>query len=486
MDAIRVAAIDLGASSGRALSVRWTGELLTAQEVHRFDTPVGVDAASGHLAWDLERIEREVRAGIAAAAAASPLTSVGVDTWGVDHVLLDERGERVGAAVSYRDRRTERSMPEVLARMPADEIYRRTGIQFQPFNTLYQLAATARDHPDWLARARRLLLLPDWLHHRLCGAAACEYTNATTTQLLGLETRDWDPALLALAGVSPDLAAPVIPAGTPLGTLREAAGTVRVVAPGTHDTASAVAAAPLDGPDEAYISSGTWSLMGVESPVPLATPTARRLNFSNEGGVGGRYHVLRNLAGLWLVQRLRQELAVPDHAALTRAAAGARPWTFLVDVEDRRFLNPESMAGALRDACAEAGGPLPQTPGELARCAFDSLALAYRRVKEDLETLRGEPIRRIRIIGGGSQNRLLDQLTADASQVPVSAGPVETSALGNACVQLLALGHLASLAEARAAVRRSFPLEEFTPGDPPPAEAWGRFQALAEKHRGNA
>lgn len=480
MDPVDVVAIDLGASNGRALVVRWSGERLTAREVHRFETPTGVDAASGYLCWDLAAIERELRAGLAAAAGAAPIASVGVDTWGVDHVLLDAALQPVGAAVSYRDRRTERAMPQVFARMPREEIYRRTGIQFQPFNTLYQLFVTARDHPEWIARARHLLLLPDYFHHRLCGALASEYTNATTSQLVGLAARDWDRELLAVAGAPPEIFHPLVSAGTRLGELAAPAGRgrIQVVAPGTHDTASAVAAAPLEGEDEAYVSSGTWSLMGIESPAPFATPEALRLSFSNEGGVEGRFRVLRNIAGLYLLQRLRHELGTADEKALVEAAAAAEPWTSLVNPEDPRFLNPPSMVEALRAASAEGGGPVPEDAGALARCALDSLALAYRRVKEDLEALRGRPIRRIRIVGGGSQNHLLDQLTVDACQIPVSAGPAETSALGNACVQLVALGHLSSLADARAAIRRSFPADEFTPGAPPPEEAWERFRGM--------
>jgi rhamnulokinase len=418
--------------------------------------------------------------GLEAATALAPVRSVGVDTWGVDYVLLDEGLRRVGPAVSYRDDRTQGTMEQVFARMPAEEIYRRTGIQFQTFNTLYQLAATARDHPEWLRRARHVLLLPNYLHFRLCGALANEYTDATTTQLYDIEANDWNDDLLAAAGVSREVMAPVVEPGTIVGELDSpGGGRMKVVAPGTHDTASAVAAIPLEDPGEVFISSGTWSLMGVESLVPFANATARHLNFANEGGVERRYRVLKNIVGLWLVQRIRQESGSPDHATLVEAARAAEPWRSLVDPEDLRFLNPPSMTAAIRGFCAETGQPQPEGLGALARCAIDSLALSYRRVKGEIETLRGGPVSRIHIVGGGAQNRLLDQLCADACRLPVSAGPVETSALGNACVQLIALGALGSLAEARALVRRSYATEEYLPRGAVPEAVWERFQSFA-------
>jgi rhamnulokinase len=480
MAATRCAAVDLGAGSCRVVVATCAGRQLKLEEALRFDTPLGRDPGSGLECWDLDAILAQVRAGLRAAAGPAPLQSVGVDTWGVDYVLLDAALHRVGPAVAYRDLRTRDVMEQVFARVPAAEIYRRTGIQFQVFNTLYQLAATARDHPEWLARTRHVLLLANWFHFRLCGALANEYTNATTTQLYNLEADAWDPDLLAAAGVSPEVMAPVVEPGTVLGELGEpGGGGARVVAPGTHDTASAVAAIPLDGPDEAFISSGTWSLMGIESPVPIASPEARHLNFSNEGGVERRFRVLKNIVGLWLVQRIRQESGSPDHATLVEAAAAAPPWRSLVDPEDPRFLNPPSMTAAIRDFCAETGQPRPEGLGALSRCAIDSLALSYRRVKEELERLRGRPLSRIHIVGGGSRNLLLDQLCADACQLPVSAGPVETSSLGNACVQLMALGALRSLAEARALVRRSFAVDQFHPRGAVPAAVWERFQSLA-------
>ena len=484
MTATRCAAVDLGAASGRVVVAECDGERLSLREALRFETPLCQDRESRYQCWDIDAIEARVLEGLHAATAISPVQSVGVDTWGLDYVLLDAERRRVGPAVAYRDARTRGIMEEVFARIPAEEIYRRTGIQFLTFNTLYQLAATARRNPEWLERARHFIMLPSYLHFRLCGALTNEYTDATTTQMYNLEANDWDDELLAAAGVSREVMAPVVEPGTIVGEAEApGGGRMKVVASGTHDTASAVAATPLDGPDEAFISSGTWSLMGIESPVALANATARRLNFANEGGLERRYRVLKNIMGLWLVQRIRQESGCPDHATLVEAARAAEPWRSLVNPDDSRFLNPPSMTAAIRDFCAETRQPVPEGLGRLARCAIDSLALSYRRVKDELETLRGAPLSRIHIVGGGCQNRLLDQLCADACRLPVSAGPVETTALGNACGQFIALGVLRSLADARALVRQSYAVEEFLPREAVPEAVWERFQSFVKERR---
>ncbi|HKE16040.1 MAG TPA: rhamnulokinase [Kofleriaceae bacterium] len=482
MTSISCVAVDLGASSGRVVLVELVRERLSLREARRFETPRQRDADSGYECWDLAAIESEVRAGIATAAAMAPapVASVGVDGWAVDHVLLDGEGHPVAPAVCYRDGRTRGVMEEVFTRIPAREIYRRTGIQFQPFNTLYQLAATARQQPSWLARARRLLMLPDYLHFRLGGEMASEYTNATTTQLWGLATGDWDDELLAAAGISRDLMARPIEPGTIIGETAPPGGGpgLCIAAPATHDTASAVAAIPLAGADEAFISSGTWSLMGVESERPLVDDAARQANFTSEGGVGRRFRVLKNIAGLWLLQRIGEERGHRDAAALVSAALGAPPWRSVIDPDDPRFLNPDSMVGAMVGFCRETGQPAPADDGELARCALESLALSYRRVKGELEAALGHPLVRIHIGGGGGRNELLDQLAADACQVPVIVGPAEVSVLGNACVQLIALGELSSLRDARALIRRSFAPQLVEPRAQVPEAAWRRFQAL--------
>jgi rhamnulokinase len=472
-------AVDLGARSGRVVVVDCDGERLSLRMARRFETPRRRDGETGYQCWDLDGIESEVLAGVKAAAAMAPVASVGVDGWGVDHVLVVAAGRPVAPAVSYRDDRTRSVVDEVLARMPVREIYRRTGIQFQPFNTLYQLAATARHRPDWLARARHCLMLPDYLHVRLGGSLANEYTNATTTQLCRLDG-EWDGELLAAAGVPPELFAPPVPPGTALGETAPLEGRrLAVIAPATHDTASAVAAIPMSAGD-AFLSSGTWSLMGVESERPVAGEEARRLNVTNEGGVERRYRVLKNIAGLWLLQRLGAELDRSE-ADLVAAAGVAAPWRSLIDPSDPRFLDPPSMSAAIRGFCAETGQPAPDDPGALARAALDSLALSYRRTKRELERLLGRSIARVHIGGGGGQNLLLDQLAADACEVEVLVGPTEVSVLGNACVQLMRLGLLATLDEARALVRRSFAAHTFAPRARVPDTAWSRFQGLADR-----
>jgi rhamnulokinase len=476
------AAIDLGASSGRVAVVECDGERLSLREARRFPTPRRRDRETGFQCWDLDAIEVEIRAGLATAATMAPLESVGVDGWGVDYVLLDADERAIGPAVSYRDDRTRGVMERVFAQMPAEEVYRRTGIQFQPFNTLYQLAATARQHPDWLARARHLLMLPDYFHFRLGGAIANEYTNATTTQLYGVAIDDWDDELLSLAGISREvLTSPVAP-GTILGETAALDGgrRLKVIAPATHDTASAVAAIPLTSAEEAFISSGTWSLMGVESERPLSDESARRLNFTNEGGVQRRYRVLKNISGLWLTQCIGQELGKSD-AWLIAAASAAAPWRCSIDPDDARFLNPPSMIAAIRSFCAETGQEAPADEGALARCALESVALSYWRVKDELESLLGHSLMRIRMGGGGGRNNLLNQLAADACEVPVVVGPAESSLFGNGSVQLIALGALSSLDEARAILRRSFAAPAVEPRHPVPDSVRDRFRGFARR-----
>jgi rhamnulokinase len=483
MTAVRAVAIDLGAGSGRILVAKFESGQLSLQEAHRFPTPLFRDFESGYDCWDLDLIEAQVGYGLKLARAMAPVQSVGIDAWGVDYVLLDQDRRRVGPAISYRDGRTDGAMPGVFRKMPAETIYRRTGIQFLAINTLYQLAQSAQAHPEWLERAAHFLMLPDYLNYRLCGVLANEYTNATTTQLYGIGTDDWDPELLALAGLTrAKLFSPVEP-GTVLAEMDRPLGSgqrLAVIAPATHDTASAIAAIPAEDDSEAFISSGTWSLMGFESPVPFADPLALRLNFSNEGGAERRYRVLKNIVGLLPVQQLAREAGL-DHATLAAMASAARPWGSLINPEDGRFFNTPSMSGAIRAFCAETGQVEPQDPGSLARCVFESLALCYRRVKGEIELLRGRPLSRIRIVGGGSQNQLLNQLCADACLVPVLAGPVETSALGNACVQFVSMGVFRSLGEAREVVRSSYAVTGFQPAGAVPESAIRRFNAFPQR-----
>lgn len=475
------AAVDLGAGSGRVVIGDLHDGRLALNEVHRFETPL-VQDPTGRQCWDIDAIEDHVRQGLLLANARAPIESIGIDGWGVDYVLLDGRRRRVGLPMSYRDLRTEGMMRVVGERISQEEIYRRTGVQFLSFNSLYQLAATEIQNPEWLKSASHFLMIPDYLNFRLCGVIENEYTNATTTQLYSALTNDWDADLLAAAGLARPLMRPVVEPGSGIGTAFLGERAIRVVAVASHDTASAVVGAPLGGEDDAFISSGTWSLMGVESPVPILSDEARRLNFSNEGGYGRRYRILKNITGLWLLQRVRAELARPglNPAECVAAAQGVEAWRSLIDPGSPHFLNPPSMIRAIQGYCAETGQPVPEDAGALARCIFDSLALSYRRVKEELEALRGRALSHIRIVGGGSRNGLLDQLCADACQLPVDAGPTETSALGNICVQMISAGAIQDLDAARAIVRRSFPCDQYLPGRPVPEPVWRRFQAFTQ------
>lgn len=468
-------AADLGASSGRVVAGQVVEGFLRLHEVSRFPTAFANDPSCGYLCWGIDAIEESVRQGIAQVADLAPIQSVGVDSWGVDYVLLDAEKRNVGRAICYRDNRTEGMIDRVAARVPVSEIYRRTGIQFQPFNTIYQLTAMAMQEPEWRHQACHLLMIPDYMHYRLCGVLSNEYTNATTTQLLNLNG-EWDRTLFGATGLKQIWMQAPVEAGTILGEVYSKGTAVKVVAPATHDTASAVVGTPVEAAGEAFLSSGTWSLMGMESMIPFVSDQAMEWNFSNEGGFGRRFRVLKNIMGLWLLQRLCQEFQTPIDDALMNATAEAASWRSIVNPDDSRFLNPSSMKEEIREYCVETEQPVPESLAQFARCTFDSLALSYRMVKEQLESLCGRNLTKVRIVGGGSRNRLLNQLCANTCQLPVCAGPVEASALGNICVQMIALGEIASLNEARQLIRGSFELDEYQPQQEVPDKVWRRFR----------
>lgn len=473
----RCVAIDLGAGSGRLIAGEIVADRLRLTEVGRFATPMVEDARSGYKCWDIDEIVLRVRNAIDQSAELGPIASLGADSWGVDYVLLDAELRRVGQAVCYRDKRTEGMMERVQRCMSAEEIYRRTGIQFQPYNTLYQLAAAAEQEPQWMSTARHLLMIPDYIHFCLSGVLSNEYTNATTTQMVGV-SGEWDKELLQVAGLKGNLMLPLVEAATVLGQTRVGQTWAKVIAPATHDTASAVAGTPLESADEAYISSGTWSLMGVESMVPIATKEALQMNFANEGGLERRFRVLKNIMGMWPIQRFCEEQKIRDVAVLVAEATEEPAWRSIVNPDDTSFLHPDSMTDAIQTYCRETGQPVPETAAQMARCVFDSLALSYCTVKEQLEQLRGRKLAKIRIVGGGCQNRLLNQLCADACQLPVIAGPVEASALGNLSAQFIALGAIENLDAARALIRASFPMEEFRPRAAVSQSVCDKFKAL--------
>jgi rhamnulokinase len=479
-------AIDLGAGSGRALLGHVGDGGLSLQEVHRFT--YGPRPSAGHLRWDMAALHAGLTVGLAAAwhaaaAAGGQATSIGVDSWGVDYGLIDADGRLVEEPIAYRDARTDGVMEAVCGQLSRAEIFRRTGIQFLPFNTIYQLAAHVRD--GLAADAAGILLMPDLCHLFLSGSRSGEYTDASTTQLLAAATRRWDDALFAQLGLPRALMPPLVDPGADLGALRPSlqhsmqAGAggppIRVIAPATHDTASAVVGTPLT-PGWAYISSGTLSLVGVERTAPLLTAEAEAANFTNEGGAGGTIRFLKNVMGLWVLEGCRREWgrAAPDIDALVAGAAALAGPVGVIDVDDYGLLHPTSMLGAIGAQLAATGQRVPDTPIELARVVFDSLALGYARVIAAIERLTGEPIAGIHVVGGGSRNAYLNQATADATGKPVLAGPVEATAAGNVIVQAIAAGALASIADGRAALARGFALTRFEPQE---SDVWTGLRA---------
>jgi rhamnulokinase len=462
-------ALDFGAESGRAILAHLHSGILTTEEIHRFkNEPVEY---GGSLHWDVSRLWWEVREALYKLEE-TELAGIGVDAWGVDYALIGERGELLQNPYHYRDGRTNGMMQEVFRKVAREEIYWATGIQFMPINTLYQLCAAARDTPALLRAAKQLLTIPDLFHFWLTGRAVCEFTNATTTQLVNPMTRGWATELIGRLGLPAHLFTELVEPGTRIGTLlpniaRDSArsGTA-IIAPATHDTGSAVAAiCAREG--TAFLSSGTWSLLGTELDAPVITPEALRLNFTNEGGVNGTTRLLKNVMGLWMLQCCRQSWNAGgqcyDHSELMELATGAEPFASLVDPDHPSFLRPADMPAAIDQFCERTHQRLPQRPGQYVRAILESLALKYSLVLHNLEQLTGTPIKQIRIIGGGSKNRLLNQMTADATGRRVLAGPAEATALGNIALQILATGGATSLKEVRNIVDRSYPVEVFEP-----------------------
>jgi rhamnulokinase len=464
-------AFDFGAESGRAVLARLQSGILTTEEVHRFrNEPVEY---SGTLHWDAPRLWFEVRKALTHVEQME-LAGIGVDAWGVDYALLGERGELLQNPYHYRDRRTEGVMDHVFRKVAKDQIYRATGVQFMPINTLYQLYAAQRDTPTIIAAAKQWFTIPDLFNYWLTGNAVCEFTNATTTQLVDPLHRTWAIDLMQKVGLNSSLPAPIVEPGSILGTLLPSlaqnsclAGTP-VIAPACHDTGSAVAAITArDG--TAFLSSGTWSLIGTELDAPVVTPEALKLNFTNEGGVNGTTRLLKNVMGLWMLQGCRNCWSTrgqgSDYWELVELAGREPAFSHLVDPDDETFLRPTDMLSAIDQFCRKTHQAAPATPGAYVRCILESLALKYRLVLRSLEQLCGKRIDQIRVIGGGSKNRLLNQFTADATGKTVLAGPAEATALGNIAMQILATGEASSLKEVRAIIDRSFPTEVFEPAD---------------------
>ncbi len=482
-------AFDLGAESGRAmlgrLSPNGRSGRLELSELHRF--PNQQLREDGSLRWDIHRLWAEMQRALALAP--QGLQSLGVDTWGVDFALLDAAGKLLENPYHYRDHRTEGIMDAVFERVARERIYSVTGIQFLPINTLYQLYSACRATPGLIERSECLLTIPDLLNYWLTGNRCAEYTIATTTQLIDAKTREWARPLIEDLGLPSRLFQPIVQPGVEIGRLKRDVSPilegVPVVAPACHDTGSAVAAIAMS-PESAFLSSGTWSLLGAELAEPVINPRSRDLNFTNEGGVCGTIRLLKNIAGLWLLQSCRRcwsdAGSNSSHEELLDSARRERPFQSLVDPDDPAFLNPENMPAAIAAYCKKTGQPAPSSPPAYTRAILESLALKYRAVLESLEEITGRRFREIRIIGGGSRNRLLNQFTADATGRTVIAGPVEATALGNVAMQMLATGAASSLEEARAIIERSFPTERFEPASPDRWDhAYARFQQYSQR-----
>lgn len=481
---MRALAIDLGAGSGRAIVGAWDGACMTLTEAHRFSNHAL--HLGQRLHWDFPYLLREVTQGIARATADGPLQSFGIDSWAVDFGLLDAAGELMGLPYHYRDRQTAGMRAQVSRRISPDALYARTGIQYLPFNTIYQLTALTLLRPDWLKAARQFLMMPNLLAYFLTGARYAERTNASTTQLFNPLTGDWDTGLIEQLGFARSWFPALLEPGAVAGRLTEGVATqiscerLPLVAVGEHDTASAVAAVPAVAKDGewAYLSSGTWSLLGLELQTPLLTAAAHQANVTNEAGVGGTTRLLKNVMGLWILQECARQWSAQQKEIVTVAhvvaqvnaqAAHSPSFTTLIAPDDERFLAPVDMVAEICAYARETGQPIPETRAAVARAVLESLALRYAYVLAELEQLTGRRVRRLHVVGGGANNALLCQWTANAIGRPVWAGPVEATAVGNLLAQWIAAGEIADLTQGREIVRRSFAVTVYEPSEP---EVW--------------
>lgn len=485
----KYAALDLGAESGRAVIGAFDGQTLTLEEAHRFpNNPVTLPDG---LHWDALRQFSEIKTGIARTVqqCGEDLVSLGIDTWGVDFGLLDRKGALLGNPFHYRDNRTDGMMEKAFRKVSRADMFGITGIQFMQLNTIFQLYAMAAAKAPQLDIARRLLFMPDLFNFWLTGVEANEYTIASTSQLLNARSGSWSRPLAQKLGIPARIFAPIVPPGAVLGRLlkgvaNEVGGAkLKVVAPGTHDTASAVAAVPAETDSYVYLSSGTWSLIGVEAPKPVINPTSLAYNMTNEGGVCNTIRLLKNITGLWLVQECRRAWAAGgeelNYAQIAEMAAQAEPFFAVISPDEQSFLKPGDMPNKIVHYCRKTGQKTPASKGQIVRLALESLALKYRWSFEKLEELVGRRLDVLHIVGGGTQNKLLNQMAADAVRRPVVTGPIEATAAGNVLMQMLAMKDIKSLAEGRAIIRRSFQSEVYEPRlDDRWDEAYARFCRL--------
>jgi rhamnulokinase len=477
-------ACDLGADSGRLMLGTLDNGKITVEELHRF--PNGPVKTGGALHWNIDGLFAELKAGLKKAAARNlPIASISCDSWGVDYVLLDDRGLVMPPVWCYRDSRNACGVENVRAKVDWPATFAETGIQFMAINTIYQLGA---EPPERLARAKQLLLIGNAFNYFCSGVAKNEVSLASTTQLYNPQTKTWSGKLLHALKLREDLFAPICLSGTRLGPMKKNLATetglpqIEVIASCSHDTGAAVAAVPASGGNWAYLSSGTWSIIGVEWPQSVINDQSRSLAFTNEIGYGDSVRLLKNIVGLWVVQECRRHWAKEgknyDFATLEKLAAAAPPFVSLINPDDPRFLSLDDMPKKIAEFCAETGQPVPASHDAYMRCIYESLALFYRVVMRRLEQLTGRKIERLHIVGGGSKDMMLNQCAANALKIPVIVGPAECTALGNILVQAIALGHLPSLAAAREVVRNSFELKTITPQD---AAQWDAATTRFEK-----
>ncbi len=476
-------AIDIGASSGRHILGHLENGKLVLEEMYRFDNLQL--RKNGHDCWDMDNLWQGILGGLKACKEAGKIpATVGIDTWAVDYVLLDENDRVIGDAVAYRDSRTEGMVDVVNSIIPADELYSRAGIQYQPFNTIYQLTALKREHPEQLEKAKWMLMIPEYFNFRLTGVKCNEYTNASSTNLLNAQEKNWDMEIISRLGLPTEIFHELAVPGTKLGNLlpeiqAEVGFDTTVILPATHDTGSAFLAVPAKDDNAVYLSSGTWSLLGVENEQAITTEESRLQNFTNEGGAWYRYRYLKNIMGLWMIQSIRRELnGVSYVQGKQERTASAKQWSFpdliaeaekcedftsVVDVNRDCFLSPDSMIEAVKAECARTGQPVPETVGQIMQCVYTSLSLCYKNAIESLQKLTGKTYTSINIVGGGCQDNYLNTRTAKATGLPVYAGPVEGTAIGNLLVQMIAGGQWSTLQQARDAIAESFAIRCIQP-----------------------
>ena len=458
-------AVDIGASSGRIILGNLNDGKLNLEEIHRFDN--GIIEKSGHYCWDIDSLFNAIKVGIKKCynRGIKPV-SIGIDTWAVDFVLLDENDELLTDAVAYRDPRTDGIMEEVTQLFLKERLYLETGIQFQKFNTIYQLYALKKQNPEVLKKAKTFLMIPDYLHYLLTGKKANEYTNATSTQLINAFTKKWDKEIISKIGLNIDMFQEIMMPKQTLGNLREELVSefgfdMEVILPATHDTGSAVLSVP-ELEDTIYISSGTWSLIGVENHFPICVTKALDYNFTNEGGMDYQFRFLKNIMGLWMIQEVRRTYNNRySFAQLVDMSRDFPHFMSTVNVDDPRFLKPDSMIEEIQNYCLETNQIVPENPGEIAKCVFDSLANSYKKAISEIEDIFEKEFSKINVIGGGCQNELLNQLIADITKKVVYAGPVEATAIGNLVAQLIALEEIEDINSARNIIKHSFEVKKY-------------------------